>query len=193
MLVDAAREGKKSGNKWQSSVWTSLIATLSKKTNEVVQSSHIENRMRQMKIEYRNFMELKEKSGVAYDSVKQTVDMSDDYWNDLLKLPKGKEKFKAFRDRGIKWDLEKLAIIIGNSQATGSCSLNGLDDEKADVQEGKDKGQLVIELDEEESISCTSTKKRQVPSLKRQHGKKEFVSKMMDDISIKMSIVLISL
>ncbi|PIA29459.1 hypothetical protein AQUCO_06000067v1 [Aquilegia coerulea] len=118
MLVDAAKEGKKTGNKWHSSVWTNLIATLSNKTNEVVQSSHIENRMRQMKIEYRNFIELKEKNGVAYDSVKQSVDMSDEYWDDLLKLPKGKEKFKAFRERGIKWDLDKLAIIIGNSHAT---------------------------------------------------------------------------
>ncbi|KAF5185544.1 hypothetical protein FRX31_024869 [Thalictrum thalictroides] len=65
----------------------------------------------------------------------------------------------------------------------GSCSLNGLDDEKADVQEGKDKGQPVIELDEEESISCTSTKKRQVPSLKRQHGKKgRIMEEMMNGI-----------
>ncbi|KAF5196725.1 hypothetical protein FRX31_013689 [Thalictrum thalictroides] len=65
----------------------------------------------------------------------------------------------------------------------GSCSLNGLDDEKGDVQDGKEKGQPMIELDEKGSMSFTSTKKRQVSSVKRQHGKKDpFMEEMMNGI-----------
>ncbi|KAL5706901.1 hypothetical protein ACHQM5_025009 [Ranunculus cassubicifolius] len=121
MLVEAAKDGKKSGNKWNNDVWTSLKPALSSKAGVQVQDSHIDNRVRQMKKEYRNFKMLKEKSGSSYNESKQIVELSDDTWNELLSNPISSKQFKAFRDRPLKWDFEKLSIIVGNSHATVSC------------------------------------------------------------------------
>ncbi|PIA39905.1 hypothetical protein AQUCO_02600393v1 [Aquilegia coerulea] len=167
MLVKAASEGKKSGNKWSSSVWTSLTAALSEITQESVRYCHIENRVRQMKDEFKNFVELKGKSEVAYNSVKQTVNMSDDCWKEVLENPKDMKRFKAFQKRGLKWDFEKLSIIIGNSHATA---------EKVDVEEGKEDSHGINENKDtahaEESMSSASTKQMDFPSSKRQHNRK---------------------
>lgn len=84
ILGDAAREGKKKGKEWDTSVLNDLIATLSKKTTEPVKSSHIENRLRQMKTDYYNFMALKRKSGTSYDRVKQLIVAPEGFWIDLL-------------------------------------------------------------------------------------------------------------
>lgn len=45
MLVEATRDGKKSGAKWSSDVWTSMKPTFSKKAYEEFQSCRIENRI----------------------------------------------------------------------------------------------------------------------------------------------------
>ncbi|KAF5189839.1 hypothetical protein FRX31_020574, partial [Thalictrum thalictroides] len=119
VLVEAAREGKKTGKRWDTAVWNNLLATLSDKASETVKSAHVENRIRQMRNEYTSFVELKQKSGVSYDPTKQTIKASDDYWKELLSNPKDKKNYKGFRDRRLKWDYEKLSTVIGNSHATG--------------------------------------------------------------------------
>lgn len=84
ILGEAAREGKKSGKKWDTTVWNDLIAALSEKTIEKVKSSHIENRLRQMRKEYVNFMALRGKSGVSYDRIKQMIVAPQGFWDDIL-------------------------------------------------------------------------------------------------------------
>ncbi|KAF5176471.1 hypothetical protein FRX31_033942 [Thalictrum thalictroides] len=181
MLVKAASEGKKNGNKWSSSVWTSLRAALSEIIHERVRYCHIENRIRQMKDEFKAFIELKGKSGVAYDSVKQTVNMSDECWTE-----KDMKRFKAFQKRGLKWDFEKLSIIIGNSHATaekidveeGKKDSHGINENKdmAHAEEGKEDSHGINENKDmahaEESMSSASTKQMHIPSSERQHNRK---------------------
>ncbi|KAF9598631.1 hypothetical protein IFM89_028300 [Coptis chinensis] len=85
-LVEATRDGKKCGmNKWQDSVLKSMRPALSEIAKEEVQQSHIDNRLRQMKLEYRNFLELKGRSGVAYIPSKQELEASNDYWREIMK------------------------------------------------------------------------------------------------------------
>ncbi|KAF9594104.1 hypothetical protein IFM89_027422 [Coptis chinensis] len=90
---------------------------------EEVQQSHIDNRLRQMRLEYRNFLELKGRNGVTYIPSKQEFEASNDYWREIMKNGKESKKFKAFRDRGIKWDFEKLTIVMGQSHSTGDSLL----------------------------------------------------------------------
>ncbi|KAL5711647.1 hypothetical protein ACHQM5_013911 [Ranunculus cassubicifolius] len=171
MLVEAAKDGKKSGNKWNNDVWTSLKPALSSKAGVQVQDSHIDNRVRQMKKEYRNFKMLKDKSGSSYNESKQIVELSDDTWNELLSNPISSKQFKAFRDRPLKWDFEKLSIIVGNSHATGSYALNGLDDaENIDVVdlEASTTANESLNQEDVDEVSCGSTK----ATTKRQHGKR---------------------
>ncbi|KAF5191578.1 hypothetical protein FRX31_018835, partial [Thalictrum thalictroides] len=118
VLGEAAREGKKTGKKWDTTVWNNLLATLSNKANETVRSTHVDNRIRQMRNEFNNFVELKKKSGLSYDPAKQTIIASNEYWKELLSNPKDNKRFKAFKDRGLKWDYEKLSLVIGNAYAT---------------------------------------------------------------------------
>ncbi|KAF5180358.1 hypothetical protein FRX31_030055 [Thalictrum thalictroides] len=72
-----------------------------------------------MRNEFNNFVELKKKSGLSYDPAKQTIIASNEYWKELLSNPKDNKRFKAFKDRGLKWDYEKLSLVIGNAYATG--------------------------------------------------------------------------
>ncbi|KAF9607007.1 hypothetical protein IFM89_030426 [Coptis chinensis] len=129
-LVEATRDGKKCGmNKWQDSVWKSMRPALLEIAEEEVQQSHIDNRLRQMKLEYRNFLSSKEGAGsLLYQPIKQELEASNDYWREIMKNEKESKKFKALRDRGIKWDFEKLTIVMGQSHSIGSFALNGMDD-----------------------------------------------------------------
>ncbi|KAF9626466.1 hypothetical protein IFM89_034400 [Coptis chinensis] len=113
-LVEATRDGKRCGmTKWQDFVWKSMRPALSEIAEEEVQQSHIDNRLRQMRLEYRNFLELKGRSVVAYIPAKQKLEASNDYWRENMKNEKESKKFKTFRDRGIKWDFERLTIVMG--------------------------------------------------------------------------------
>ncbi|KAF5177958.1 hypothetical protein FRX31_032455, partial [Thalictrum thalictroides] len=87
VLGEAAREGKKTGKKWDTTVWNNLLSTLSNKANETVKSTHVDNRIRQMRNEFNNFVELKKKSGLSYDPAKQTIIASNEYWKELLSNP----------------------------------------------------------------------------------------------------------
>ncbi|KAL5710312.1 hypothetical protein ACHQM5_020892 [Ranunculus cassubicifolius] len=182
MLVEAAKDGKKSGNKWNNDVWTSLKPALSSKAGVQVQDSHIDNRVRQMKKEYRNFKMLKEKSGSSYNESKQIVELSDDTWNELLSNPISSKQFKAFRDRPLKWDFEKLSIIVGNSHATGCYALNGLDDaENIDVVdlEASTTANESLNQEDVDEVSCGSTK----ATTKRQHGKRaRYIDELMESV-----------
>ncbi|KAL5698118.1 hypothetical protein ACHQM5_029197 [Ranunculus cassubicifolius] len=73
-----------------------------------------------MRTEYLNFKELRKKSGSTFDHVNDAIVLSNDVWNSILANPvKREEKVGAFKDRGPKWDYEKLSIVMGNYHATG--------------------------------------------------------------------------
>ncbi|PIA27279.1 hypothetical protein AQUCO_08100014v1 [Aquilegia coerulea] len=102
-----------------------------------------------MRNEYNSFVELKAKSGVSYDPTRQTIIASNEYWKEVLSKPKDSKKFKAFRDRGLKWDYEKLSTVIGNSHATGSYSVNGLDE---DTEKNGEEDSIDLEIGEKQSL-----------------------------------------
>ncbi|KAL5722126.1 hypothetical protein ACHQM5_005684 [Ranunculus cassubicifolius] len=72
-----------------------------------------------MRTEYLNFKELRQKSGSTFDHVNDAIVLSNDVWNSILANPKEKKKWGAFKERGPKWDYEKLSIVMGNYHATG--------------------------------------------------------------------------
>ncbi|KAL5707605.1 hypothetical protein ACHQM5_018491 [Ranunculus cassubicifolius] len=190
-LGDAVREGKKYGRKWDTSVMKKLLELLSAYTKEQVRSMHIDNRSRQMRTEYLNFKELRKKSGSTFDLVNDAIVLSNDVWNSILANPKEKKKWGAFKERGPKWDYEKLSIVMGNYHATGSYSPNGLDDiETINVEEHTDdlpSTKEKVDLEEgEETASCASTKNINPSQSKRQHGKR---SKAFDEMKDMLGCV----
>ncbi|KAF9610561.1 hypothetical protein IFM89_023261 [Coptis chinensis] len=148
MLVETTRDGKKCGmNKWQDSMWKSIRPTLSEIAEEEVQQSHIDNRLRQMRLEYRNFLELKGRSGVAYIPAKQELEASNDYWGEIMK------------------------------NEVSSFALNGMDDINSNTIEDSHDQQATCENNDveevEDSMSSKSTKKRPSSSSTKPPPKKE--------------------
>ncbi|OVA10123.1 Myb/SANT-like domain [Macleaya cordata] len=141
-----------------------------------------------MRQEYRAFYEIKETSGFGWSTLKNTIVATDELWNLLVQ---NKPKFKHFRDRGCKWDFEKLSIIIGNDHATGSYAQGGLDSETVvhDVDEDCNNDQPRENVEEsvndtDEGVDQTSTNPSSSVQ-KRQHRKKTMIDDA-DDWFIRM-------
>ncbi|PIA44159.1 hypothetical protein AQUCO_01700045v1 [Aquilegia coerulea] len=176
-LVEAAKQGHKQGCFWHKHVWDAVIDAVYTKTNQLVEKKHIENRVRQMKGEYNIFAELKGMPGFEWDPVKQIITAPYERWEELIKQ---KSKYKSFRDRGPKWDLEKLSIIVGNEQVTT--------DVMAVAVAVKD--QNVDDVNDSVSVSTTGyIGKRLLPSMqKRQHGKKTRIIKSVQEMIEGMNV-----
>ncbi|PIA50406.1 hypothetical protein AQUCO_01300858v1 [Aquilegia coerulea] len=99
-------------------------------------------------------------------------------------MQKDSKKFKTFRDRGLKWDYEKLSTVIGNSHATGSYSVNELDE---DTEKNGEEESIDLEVGEE-TISTASTKKT-----KRHHGKRmrgvDEVKNMLEGVNEHLALL----
>ncbi|KAF5196808.1 Myb/SANT-like domain [Thalictrum thalictroides] len=182
-FLDAYQQGKKQGRVWDESVYVSIKSAVLAKCHEHVEKNHIVSRVRTMRTEFNCFMDLKSRSGFGWDPIKQTIDAPDEKWDELLGDPKSREKFKGFRDRGPKWPLEQLAIIVGNTYATGSNSFGGLD--TIDLNKMASMPDLpnneTIDVDDVEDTNGAGKRKGSAStSKKRQHGKK---TRLMDGVS----------
>ncbi|XP_026432500.1 uncharacterized protein LOC113329892 [Papaver somniferum] len=111
-LVDQATEGKKHGDAWEDNVWKVVTDAISQKTHKEFSRKQIDYRLGVMGIEYRRFLELKEKSNFRWCPIKQNVVASDEQWNEFLAVNIANKKYKSLRHRGPKWDFVKLSIIF---------------------------------------------------------------------------------
>lgn len=84
-LVEVTKQGHKQGSTWRKHVWDLVIDAVYKKTHQVVEKKHIENRTRQMRSEYKIFAELKEMCGFEWDPVKQFITAPYERWEELIK------------------------------------------------------------------------------------------------------------
>ncbi|KAL5713600.1 hypothetical protein ACHQM5_015662 [Ranunculus cassubicifolius] len=157
-LVEAVKQGHKQGSTWQRHIWDLVIDAVYNKTHQVVEKKHIENRIRSMRVEYKIFAELKEMQGFEWDPVKQIITAPYDRWEELIK---DKSKYKSYRDRGPKWDFEKLSTMFGGDQVTDDMAVVIKDQNPDDVAESV-------------SVSTTGMTKRLLPSTQKrqQNGKK---------------------
>ncbi|KAF6141310.1 hypothetical protein GIB67_024394 [Kingdonia uniflora] len=175
-LVESIKARKINGRAWDESVWEPAKNVVFNKSHKVVRKSHMKSRLRTLQKELKGFNELLNKSRFGWDYMKKTVTASAACWDELLSDKKVVDKYKSFRFRDPKWNLDNLTMISGTNYATGNYSIGRVDTEDIDDVFCPDMSGLVDEdkhledIEENPSVPLTdSTRKRlaHVPPLEK--------------------------
>ncbi|TVU06715.1 hypothetical protein EJB05_49943, partial [Eragrostis curvula] len=143
--------GNRPMGKWTSTGWKNLVVKYHEKTGLNQTKEQLKNKLDYMKKEYTWFMELKNSdTGLGWNEAKQTVECSNDWWNEHL--AKGiKCNHVKFRKQGPK-HLDDLHILFEKVHVTGasaSCpghisSDESSDDDVAEVQKTPEKNDMKL-------------------------------------------------
>ncbi|KAF9594785.1 hypothetical protein IFM89_034768 [Coptis chinensis] len=144
--------------------------------------------MRTMRKEYNSFTDLASRSGFGWDPIKQTITAPPSAWIELLV-----DRYDCRNNAGPKWPLDHLAIIFGNTYASGSYSIGGINYVDLNHMDSVPNLNVVNEendpagLGEGETKNGTEKRKASATSKntseeKRPHGKKVRVVDEMKEI-----------
>ncbi|RZC77616.1 hypothetical protein C5167_001809 [Papaver somniferum] len=141
ILIEQEKLGRKGDRGFKDQAYSAVTRGLSDCLRVDVSRSHIDNRLRTFRTEYRMFRTLREQNEFDWDPVKNKLTASDSIWNEYIKAH---PKFKYYRGRACKWNYESLSIILGDNPATGSFPLACIDscDSQPEVDNKKKGRQL---------------------------------------------------
>ncbi|KAI3835696.1 hypothetical protein MKX03_015299 [Papaver bracteatum] len=141
ILIEQEKLGCKGDRGFKDQAYNAVTRGLSDCLGVDVSRSHIDNRLRTFRTEYRMFRTLREQNEFDWDPVKNKLTASDSIWNEYIKAH---PKFKYYRGRACKWNYESLSIILGDNPATGSFPLACIDssDSQPEVDNKKKGRQL---------------------------------------------------
>ncbi|KAF8395743.1 hypothetical protein HHK36_019694 [Tetracentron sinense] len=118
ILVEQAKKGNKIDKTLKSATYTAAVRALNDKFALDLTKEHIRSRLKTWKKQYVVLKELLAQSGFEWDETRKMIVANDSVWNDYIKEH---PDARTFRARLIE-NYDELCIIIGNYQATGSCS-----------------------------------------------------------------------
>ncbi|KAF6155218.1 hypothetical protein GIB67_019744 [Kingdonia uniflora] len=154
-FVGQVRLGQKRDKGFKNDAYNAVSRALADRLNVDVARKHIDNRLKSFRTEYHMFRALREQSGFSWDVADNMVVATDDTWDDLIEE---QPKFRHCRGRSCKWNYGSLGIILGNDHATGSLSVDDLEENFIDAEmnsgptEGVDDSDELLRIDESMSL-----------------------------------------
>ncbi|XP_034574120.1 uncharacterized protein [Setaria viridis] len=128
-LIDACKEEIEAGNRpmgiFATTGWKNVVSKFAEKSGDTRTKKQLKNKLDLLKKEYVTFMEFKNcATGLGWDEAKQTIDCSDEWWDEHLARCNNREKgikchHIKFRKQGPKF-LDDLHILFGKAHVTGS-------------------------------------------------------------------------
>lgn len=125
ILVEETKKGNKIDNVLKTAAYVAAVKALNEKFGLDLTKDHIKSRLKTWKKQYGVLKDLLTQRGFKWEKAQKMVVADDSAWNNYIKAH---PDARHFRSKVIE-HYEELCIILGNNQATTSCSVNGAETE----------------------------------------------------------------